>query len=79
VLTIAWCVLMIAPFDIFKTDGNGDLLWVEAVPDLDTAKARVRALGYSAPGKCMILSQKTGNKLSVEVDDRGKLYGALAD
>jgi hypothetical protein len=71
--------LMIAAFDIFKTDGNGDLLWLEAVPDLDTAKARVREMGPTSPGKYIILSQKTGNKLSVEVDRRGKLFGPLAE
>ena len=70
---------MIAPFDIFKTDRHGDLLWLEAVSDLDTAKARVRELGASSPGKYMILSQKTGNKLFVEVDDNGKLLGAIAE
>lgn len=71
--------LMIAPFDIFKSEGNGDLLWLEAVPDLDTAKARVREMGSSSPGKYMILSQKTGNKLSVEVDQRGKLFGPVVE
>jgi hypothetical protein len=70
---------MIAPFDIFKTEIDGDILWLEAVPDLDTAKARVREMGSTSPGKYMILSQKTGNKLSLEVDGTGKLRGPLVD
>lgn len=70
---------MIAPFDILRIDGNGDLMWVEAAPDLDTAKARVRAMGSSSPGKYVILSQRTGNKLPVEVDHSGQLYGPLTD
>jgi hypothetical protein len=71
--------LMIAPFDIFRIDGNGDLLWVEAASDLDTAKQRVRAIGSVSPGKYVILSQRTGNKLPVEVDHHGQLYGPLSD
>lgn len=69
---------MIAPFDIFKTEADGQVLWVEAVPDLETAKARVQAMGLASPGRYMILSQKTGNRLSVEVDHRGKLHGFLS-
>ena len=66
---------MIAPFDIFRTEENGDLLWLEAVPDLETAKARVQAMGTLAPGRYMILSQRTGNKLCLEVDNRGRVHG----
>lgn len=70
---------MIAPFDILKIDDNGELLWVEAAPDLDTAKERVRAMGSASPGRYVILSQRTGNKLPVEVDHRGQLYGPFGD
>ena len=35
---------MIAPFDIFRLNPPDDVLSIEAVPDLDIAKAHVAAL-----------------------------------
>jgi hypothetical protein len=69
---------MVAPFDIFKIDEYGGVMWVDAVPDMDTAKVRLTAIGSSSPGTYMILSQATGNKLSVDVDSQGVLIAARA-
>jgi hypothetical protein len=56
---------MIPPFDIFKVDDSG-LRWLEAVADLDTAKARVRILAASSPCEYVILNQTTGEKISIQ-------------
>jgi hypothetical protein len=64
---------MIAPFDIMRVEADGSFRWLEAVQDLDTAKARVQALGVSAPGRYIIFSQVTGNKISIDVDPGGVL------
>jgi hypothetical protein len=55
---------MIPPFDIFKVESSGHR-WMEAAPDLERAKARVRTLSASSPGEFLILNQVTGEKLSV--------------
>lgn len=58
---------MIARFDIFKSEAHGAPLWIEAVADLDSAKARVRAIGAAAPGKYFILDQTTGNQIAITI------------
>jgi len=36
-------------FDIFGFDTSNEMLWIEAVPDLDIAKAHVGALMQTTP------------------------------
>ena len=55
---------MIAPFDIFKVESFG-LRWMELELDLERAKARVQVLAASSPGEYIIVSQQTGEKLSI--------------
>lgn len=64
---------MIAPFDLFWTEADGSMIWLEAAEDLDRAKARLLAIGASKPGKYVIFSRTTGNKLSVDINSRGEL------
>ena len=59
-------VTVIAPFDIFRVDAPGDMLWIEAVAELDAAKARVAALMQAKPCEYLIFSQKTGHKISIK-------------
>jgi hypothetical protein len=40
---------MITPFDIFKCDISNEMLWIEAVSDLEIAKARVAELMQAKP------------------------------
>jgi len=54
---------MVAPFDVFKHEPDGSLRWCGAFPDLEAAKDEVRELLVSSPGKYLILSQSTGEKL----------------
>ena len=58
---------MVPPFDIFKVERNGQLRWLEAVQDLEIAKARVKTIGTSSPGDYVIYSQVTGNKWAFSV------------
>jgi len=55
---------MIAPFDIFKVESFG-LRWMELELDLERAKVRVQVLAASSPGEYVIVSQQTGEKLSI--------------
>jgi hypothetical protein len=57
---------MVAPFDIFKVEAPGEMLWIEAAAELDAAKARVAALMQTTPCEYLIFSQKTGNKISIK-------------
>ena len=59
-------VVMVAPFDIFRVDAPGGVLWIEAVAELEGAKARVAALMQTTPCEYLIFSQKTGHKISIK-------------
>ena len=56
---------MIAPFDIFKTEPDGSPLWIACCADLEAAKTRIQSM---KPGAYIILSQRTGHKLTIEVE-----------
>ena len=55
---------------VFKAP-NG-MLWIEAVPELEAAKARVATLMQTMPCEYLIFSQKTGRKISINPTD---VYG----
>jgi hypothetical protein len=55
---------MLLPYDIFKRDGHGTLVLVEATKDLETAKARIIELSAQAPGQYIIFDHKTGQRVS---------------
>ena len=57
---------MVPPIDVFKVLIDGQLRWIEAVQDVETAKLRVIALGKISPGQYVVFNQNTGNKLVVE-------------
>lgn len=59
---------MIPPFDIFRIDTGGGLRWLEAAPNLEDAKARVRELAAGSPGEFVILSHITGNRILIKID-----------
>ena len=42
------------------------MLWIEAVAELEGAKARVAALMQTTPCEYLILSQKAGHKISIK-------------
>lgn len=59
---------MIAPFDIFRTDKSGTLLWCGEAKTLDEAKERVATLMAAEQTEYVIFSQKTGNRMVIQPD-----------
>ena len=53
---------MIAPFEIFRFDISNEMLWIEAVADLEIAKARVAESMQAEPCEYLIFSQKTAKR-----------------
>jgi hypothetical protein len=64
---------MMPPFDILKVE-SGRVRWMEAVADLERAKARVKVLAVSSPGEYCILNQETGEKISIRPKSRRILF-----
>jgi hypothetical protein len=60
---------MIPPFDIFKSEPDGHVLWIGTRDDLDAAKEFVRQYGHSKPGEYLICSLKTNNRISMTVPE----------
>lgn len=56
---------MISIFDIFQSEADGDVLWVETAPTMEEAKARIRQRAIHSPGEYIILCHATGNKFVV--------------
>src|SRR5712672_725881 len=52
------------PYDIFKKDSHGVPVWVEAVPDLESAPLRVVELDKQEPGGYMIFCYMTQELIS---------------
>jgi len=57
---------VIPPFDVFTLDASKEMLRIVAVADLDIANARVVALMQAEPCEYLIVSQKTGHKISIK-------------
>jgi hypothetical protein len=47
------------PFDILKKIDPVNFEWVEVVPDLQTAEARIQKLQACAPGEYIVFSRRT--------------------
>jgi hypothetical protein len=60
---------VIPPFEIFKVDAPRKVTWIETVNDLDIAKAIVRVQMRLSSCEYVILSQETGNKISIKPTD----------
>ena len=48
-----------APYDIFRKDLLGTPVWMESVPDVETANRRVTELVTRSPGEYFVFSQET--------------------
>jgi len=57
---------MIAPFDIFRTNEDGSLLWRGEASDLNDARVRAQALARLEKTEYIIFSQRTGNRIVVK-------------
>jgi hypothetical protein len=46
-------------FDILRTDALGQAVWIEAVGDIDSARARILHLAERFPGEYVVFHQAT--------------------
>lgn len=56
---------MDSPFDIFRVEDGGSLLWRGSAASVDEAKARVLELAKSWPAEYIIINLQSGLKLSI--------------
>ena len=59
---------MIPPFDIFRVEIDGHLVWKGTAETLDLARLRIKILMDSEPADYLIHSQQTGHKMVVKAD-----------
>jgi hypothetical protein len=64
---------MLPPFDIFRVETDGHLVWRDTAETLDLARLRIKILMVSQPGDFVIYSQETGHKTVVKSD--GSIIG----
>jgi hypothetical protein len=57
----------LAPFDILKKQNDGSFIWVEALPDLHHAEARIEDLSAASPGEYLVFDQNTQRIVAVRV------------
>ena len=51
------------PFDIFKKEKDGTIVWITAVSQLHTAAALVAGLSENYPGEYRVFDKRTGEIL----------------
>lgn len=64
-------------YDLFRIEPDGQMRWLEAVSALEVAKARIQIIGATAPGRYLVFSQATENKLPFEVNSQGAITALL--
>jgi hypothetical protein len=57
---------MLPPFDIFRVEAHGEVLWVKSVGDFKSARLALNELMASSPGEYLIHSHSTNNDLIVK-------------
>jgi len=60
------------PFRILKVQNDGHLHFIEALPTLDNAKARVKLLGELWAGDYVIDDEGTGQRVFISTGDESK-------
>jgi hypothetical protein len=56
---------MLPPFDIFRIESDGQLIWCAPADTLTSAERRIKILMASTPADYLIFSQETGHKAIV--------------
>jgi hypothetical protein len=51
-------------YDIFRRGAAGDHIWVEAAPDVESAKSRIIELSAERPGQYVVFNQRSGRMVS---------------
>jgi hypothetical protein len=57
---------MLPPFDIFRVEADGEVLWVRSAADLKSARLAVKELMASSPHEHIIHSHYTNNDLVIK-------------
>jgi hypothetical protein len=57
---------MMPPFDIFKTDKDGALLWCGAAETFEDAKEKASTFARSESREFVIFCQITGNRITIQ-------------
>jgi hypothetical protein len=52
--------IMIPPFDIFRSESDGGVLWLGAAATLEEARALAEELTVDSPGEYFIRNVRTG-------------------
>jgi hypothetical protein len=60
---------VIAPFDIFQSEGGETVVWRGIANTLGEAKAMIGQLAMNSPGEYVILSRVTGNKTTIRAGE----------
>jgi hypothetical protein len=58
-------------FDIFRVEVDGTLIWCGSATTLELAKVRVVEIRNSAPSEYMIVSAKTGTRITIPPPSNG--------
>jgi hypothetical protein len=58
-----------AQFRIYKAQVDGELQFLQGLPTLEDAKARVRELGKHWPGDYVIENDETGERAFIDISD----------
>ena len=64
---------MLPPFDIFRVETDGHIVWKDTAETLDLARLRIKILTGSQPGDYVIYSQETEHKTVIKAD--GSIVG----
>jgi hypothetical protein len=64
---------MLPPFDIFRVETDGHLVWKDTAETYDYARLLIKVLMGSHPGDYVIYSQETETKTVVKAD--GSIVG----
>jgi hypothetical protein len=62
---------MLPPFDIFRIESDGQLIWCASADSLNSAERRVKILMASTAADYLIYSQETGHKAIVRRKTEG--------
>lgn len=57
---------MAQQFELFRHEPDGNVLWLGAFADVETAEAKARQLMATSPGEYFVRSQTTGEKVFVK-------------
>jgi len=57
---------MLPPFDIFRIEANGEVLWIKSVEDLKSARIALKELMAASPHEYLIHSDNTNNDLVIK-------------